>query len=184
MIRLRVDPHSIEDTPCFIAISAFAEEELPFEGLPGRLDNLLDGEASSQIEQGHLSGTWGAQALLASRGRIAPHYVLFAGLGPFKRITLSILAARMEQIVQRVIRLSAREMGLSINYSDRSKAKYESLASETVNGVLRGAGDCPYDVNITVCEPDPARFNELVGVAEKSAFRRAEGRELSVEINV
>lgn len=184
MIRLRVDPHSIENTPCFIALSAFAEEELPLKGLPGRLDNLLDGEASRQIERGNLSGTWESQALLASRGRIAPCYVLFAGLGPSKSITLSILAARTEQIVQRVIHLSAREMGMSVYCPDHSRAKYESLASETVNGALRGATDCPYDVNITVCEPDPARYNELVSVAEKSVFRRAEGRELSVEINV
>ena len=184
MIRLRVDPHSIENIPCFIALSAFTEEQLPLEGLPGRLDNLLEGEASRQIEQGHLNGTWGSQALLASRGRIAPHYVLFAGLGPSRRITLSILSSRMEQIVQRVIRLSARELGLSVFYSDNSNAKYENLASEAVNGALRGAADCPYDVNITVCEPDPARYNELASVAEKSVFRRAEGRELSVEINV
>jgi hypothetical protein len=162
----------------------FTEEDVPLAGGPGRIDSLLGGEASRQIAAGRLSGALGSQALLATRGRLESGYVLFAGLGSVKKITASTIAVRTEEIVQCVLKLAARTLALPVFQPPGTRAKYERLASETVNGALRGGDDFPYDIDITVCEPDPARYNELVAVAERSAFRRAEGRELSVEIIV
>jgi len=182
VIRLRLDPCSLEFTPCFIALTVFAEEDLPLCGLPGRIDRLLGGEASRQIEEGNLHGAWNSQALLATRGRIEPCYVLFAGLGLMREITFSSLSIRIERVVQRMLKFSARDMAIGVLSSKKLKMRYEILASETLEGALRGVENCPYDVNITVCEPEPARYNKLVAAAEKHVFRQKEGRDMSVEI--
>ena len=184
MIRLRIDPRSLEFAPCFVALTVFAEEDLPLNGVPGRIDKLLGKEASRQIEAGNLSGAWESQALLATRDRIEPRYVLFAGLGLLRRITVSSLSVRIEEIVQRMLKFSTRDIARDVFHSGKSRVRYENLASETLSGAVRGVENCPYDVNITVCEPEPSRYNELVAVAEKNVFRRREGRELSVEIIV
>ncbi len=182
MIRLRIDPHSLEQAPCFIASSTVAEEDLPLRGLPGKIDKLLEGEASRQIAMGNLSGDWESQALLASRGRVGPKFVLFAGLGSLRKVTLSALSVRIEEIVQRVLKVSAQDLALDVFRSSSAEGEYENLASETVRGVLRGAAQFPYDVTVTICEPDAGRFIEFDAVAENTAFRHVEGRELSVEI--
>ena len=184
MIRLRIDPQPLETASCIVTVSMFAEEDIPLAGVPGRIDGLLSGQASHQIAEGRLTGAWGSQALLATRGRLESDYVLFAGLGSVKKITAPTIAVRTEEIVQRVLKLSASTLAMSVFQPSGTRAKYERLASETVNGALRGGDNFPCDIDITVCEPDPSRYNALVAVAERCAFRRAEGRELSVEIIV
>ncbi len=184
MIRLRVTPQSLESAPAFVAISGFAKEEVPLRGLAARMDGLLEGEASRLISQGRLSGAWRSQALIASRGRVAPEYVLFAGLGSLKGLTLSALSLRVEGIVARMLKTSARDISLGVFSEDAAGAGYSALASEILNGALRALARQPLDLNLTLCEPHTDRYLELVAVAERTLFRRTEGRELSLEVEV
>ncbi|MEK6710612.1 MAG: hypothetical protein AABZ64_08530 [Nitrospinota bacterium] len=184
MIRIRLTPQPIETIPSFVAVSAFAVEEVPLGGLPGRLDALLDGEASRMIQEGRLSGRWNVQAMIASRGRVASSYVLFAGLGTLQGLTLSALSLRVEKILGRLLRTSARSISLGVIGKGARGAGFPAVAAETVQGAMRALAGHPSDLDLTMCEPDPACYPELVGVAERAAFRRAEERGLSLEVEV
>ena len=184
MIRLKLDPLPLEHIPCFVAIAAFPDSNPLLSGPAAHMDRCLGGEASHLRDQGYLNGAWESQALLASQGRVAADFVLFAGLGSLAGLAAHELADRMEVMVERVMKLAARSMALYVLPQSGPQIDYESIAADSVNGALRGATGCPYDVNITFSEPDPARYEELAGVAERIVFRGVKGREVSVEVLV
>ena len=184
MIRVRLSAQPIETIPSFVAVTAFAQEEIPLRGLAGRLDSLLGGEASRMIEEGRLSGRWNSQALIASRGRVVPSFVLFAGLGSAQGLTLSALSLRVEKIVDRLLRTSARSISMAVIRKETRGAGFPAIAAETFQGALRALSGSPLDLDLTMCEPDPACYPELVAVAERAVFRRPEARGLSLEVEV
>lgn len=183
MIRLRLDPQSIEKIPCYVAVIAFGNDDLPLKGLGGRVDACLDGEAGRLITGGHLTGAWESQALLASRGRVAAEFVLFAGMGPMKDLAARELSVRMEKAVQSAAKLSARSMAIHLP-RECPRSEYQNFAAESVNGALRGVADCTYDVDLIFSEPDSGCYEELTAAAERIVFRRVKGWEISVEVIV
>jgi hypothetical protein len=183
VIRLRLDPQSIEKIPCFVVVIPFGDDDLPLNGLAGRLDAYLDGEAGRLITGGHLTGAWESQALLASRGRLAAEFVLFAGMGPMKNLAAREMSVRIEKAVHSAAKLSARSLAIHVPEGG-PRGEYRNLAAETVNGALRGMADCTYDVDLIFSEPDSGRYEELTAAAERIVFRRVKGREVSVEVLV
>ncbi len=161
----------------------FAEDSLVLSGPAGRIDERLDGEAARLINGGHLTGAWESQALLASRGRVASEFVLFAGMGPLRILSPHEMSVRIEEVVQRAAKLSARSMAAYVP-SEGFGGEFGSLAAETVGGALRGVAGCPYDVDLIFCEPDSGRYEELVAASERVVFRRVKGREVSLEVIV
>ena len=182
MIRLRIVPTPIERTSAFVAISGFAEEEIPLRGLAGRLDWLLGGEASRLILEGRLDGSWRSQALLASRGRLGARYVLFAGLGKIRGLRLSVLSARMADLLGRLARTSAHSLALPILPAAGARTGFGAVATAMLNGALHGLADCPIDVDLAVCEPDPQRYGELIRAAEGVVFGSRAECGISAEI--
>lgn len=183
MIRLRLDPQAIEDISCFVAVIAFGDDDLPLRGPAGRVDAHLGGEAGRLITGGHLTGAWESQALLASRGRVAAEFVLFAGMGSMKNLAAHEMSVRIEKAVQSAAKLSARSVAILVP-GEGQRSEYQNLAAETVNGALRGMADCTYDVDLIFSEPDSGRYEELTAAAERIVFRRVKGREVSVEVIV
>jgi len=184
VIRVRLSPRPLETIPVFVAVSAFTQEEIPLRGLAERMDVLLGGEASRLIQEGRLSGRWSSQALIATRGRLAPDYVLFAGLGAGQGLTLSALSLRVEKIVDRLLRTSARSISMTVVGRETRGAGFSAIAAETFQGALRALSASPVDLNLTMCETNPAHYLELVAVGERAVFRRPEGRGLSLEVEV
>lgn len=184
MIRLRLTPQSLEHIPAFVAAHWFAEEEVPLRGMAARMDAALGGEASLLLRQGRLSGAWRAKALLATRGRAAPHYFLFAGLGSLQGLTLTKFSRRVEQTVAGLLQLPARQIALGVHGTDAWPAAYAALAQETVGGVLRAAAAAACDVDVSLSEPEPARYEELAAVAQRAVFRSKGAGELSLEVVV
>ena len=184
MIRIRLSPQPIELIPSFVAVSAFTQEEIPLRGLAGRLDVLLGGEASRMIQEDRLNGRWNSQALIASRGRVASTYVLFAGLGAGQGLTLSALSLRVEKIVDRLLRTSARSISMAVLGKETRGAGFSAIATETFQGALRALSASPLDLDLIMCETDPSHYLELVAVAEHAVFRRPEERGLSLEVEV
>lgn len=184
MIRVHLSSRPLETIPSFVAACAFAQEEIPLSGVPGRMDALLGGEASRMIQENRLSGRWNTQALITSRGRVASSYVLFAGLGSVQGLTLSALSLRVEKIVDRLLRTSARSISMDVIGKQTRGAGFSAIATETFQGALRALSDAPLDLDLTMCEPDPASYLELVAVAEHAVFRRLEERGLSLEVEV
>ncbi len=184
MIRLRLDPQPLENIPCDVAIVAFGEDDLPLNGPAGRIDACLGGESGRLIAEGHLKGAWKSQALFTSRGRVASELVLFAGMGSLRDLSARDLSTRIDEVIQRAVKLSARSMATYVPSAGGPRTEYGTLAAETVNGALRGLADCTYDVDFIFCEPEPERYGELVEAAERIVFRRVKGREVSVEVIV
>jgi len=183
VIRLRLDPQSIENIPCYVAIAAFAEEALPLNGPAGRMDSHLDGEAGRLIAGGYLTGASGSQALLASEGRVAADFVLFAGMGQMTNLAAREMSFRMEKVVQSAAKLFARSVSIYVP-PESPRSEYQNFAAETLNGALRGAADYTYDVDLIFSEPDSGRYKELTAAAERIVFRRVPGRGVSVEVIV
>ena len=184
MIRVRLTSQPVETVPSFVAVTAFAQEEIPLLGLAERMDALLGGEASRMIQEGRLSGRWNSQALIASRGRVASSYVLFAGLGSVQGLTLSALSLRVEKIVDRLLKTSARSISMAVIGKGTRGAGFSAIAAESFQGALRALSGSPLDLDLTICEPDPACYPEIVAVAERAVFRRPEERGLSLEVEV
>lgn len=161
----------------------FSEGVITLSGPAGRIDERLGGEAGRLISGGNLTGSWESQALLASEGRVASEFVLFAGMGALRRLSPREMSIRMEKVVQRAAKLSARSMAAFVP-SEGPWGEFGSLAAETVGGALRGVSGCPYDVDLIFCEPDAGRYEELVAASERIVFRRVKGREVSLEVIV
>ena len=160
----------------------FAVEDFPFQGRLGEIDRLLESEASRLVQQGKLSGAWESQAMLASKGRLAPEYVLFAGLGSLDNLTLTKLYRCAKEIFGRMMRTSAKNLSMQVSGFTHFPDDYAPVATEIVNGAIRGVIGTPWDVDILVCEPDGERYDELIALSEQIAFSRVKNRELSLEI--
>lgn len=160
----------------------FAVEDFPFQGRLGEIDRLLESEASRLVQQGKLSGAWESQAMLASKGRLAPEYVLFAGLGSLDNLTLTKLYRCAKEIFGRMMRTSAKNLSMQVSGFTHLPDDYAPVATEIVNGAIRGVIGTPWDVDILVCEPDGERYDELIALSEQIAFSRVKNRELSLEI--
>ncbi len=184
MIRLRLEPIPLDRADSFVGITAFAEEEIPLRGQAGRLDWLLGGEGNRLILDKRLNGAHRSQALLSSKRRVLPRYILFAGLGKRKSLTGKRLSNRVEDIVRGMLKASVQDMAMNVFAANGKKTNYEAEAAETLNGALRAMAGHPVDVSLAICEPDPKRFQELVLVAERAVFRPLEGRDIALEIDI
>lgn len=160
---------------------AIDENAIVLSGHPGRMDKLLEAEASRLISGGHLSGAWESQALLSSRGRVASEFILFAGIGNMRKLSSREISDRIEKVTQKAIKISARSIAAYVPMEGFS-GDFETLAAETVAGALRGVANCPYDVNLIFCESEPGRYGELVAVSERIVFRRRKEKEISLEV--
>ena len=56
------------------------------------------------------------------------------------------------------------------------------MATEIVNGAIRGVVGNPWDVDILVCEPDDEKYDELIALSEQIVFSSVQNRELSLEV--
>lgn len=182
MIRLRLFPEGLHEVKSFAAVSMFAVEDFPFQGRLREIDRLLESEASRLVLQGKLSGAWESQAMLASKGRLAPEYVLFAGIGSLKELTLTKLYRRAKDIFGRMMKTSAKNLSLQVSGFAQLPDGFAPMATEIVNGAIRGVIGNPWDVDILVCEPDNKKYDELIGLSEQIAFSRVKNRELSLEV--
>lgn len=184
MIRLRLVPTSLEHIPSFVALTGFAVEDVPLRGAAGRMDWLLGGEASRMILEGRLDGSWESQALLSARGRMAPCFVLIAGLGRRRGLRGAVLTSRIEGLVRRVLRISVRDMASGVFSPEPSGRHFDIYAAETLAGAMRALEGCRQDVDLALCEPDAGRYNELVAVAERMVFQRRGEMEISLEVTL
>ncbi len=182
MIRLRLLPRGLEEAECFVALAMFVAEDYPFRGCLERLDRLLEGEASRLVEGGKLSGAWESQAMLASRGRLATEYVLFAGLGPLEELTHTTLYRQTQEIVERMMRVSARSLSVQTSGFAQPPGDFSTIAAEIMNGAIRGAAGIPRDVDILLCEPEEEKYGALIALGEQIVFGDAENCELSLEV--
>lgn len=182
MVRLRLLPQALEEAESFVAVCMFSPEDFPFRGLPGKLDGLLESEASRLVRAGKLSGAWPSQAMLASKRRLAPEYVLFAGVGSSEDLTLTALYRRARDVVGRMMRASAKSLSMQISGFARFPDEFAPMATELLSGAIRGAIGHPRDVDILVCEPDEGKYDELVALSERIAFSGAKEWELSLEV--
>ncbi len=160
----------------------FAVEDYPFQGLLGKIDSLLENEASRLVQQGKLSGAWESQAMLASKGRLAPEYVLFAGIGSVEDLTLTKLYRRAKEIFGRMMKTSAKNLSLQVSGIAPYPGSFVPVATEIMNGAIRGVVGNPWDVDILVCEPDDEKYDELIALSEHIAFSSVKNRELSLEV--
>ncbi len=182
MIRLRLFPQGLDEVKSFAAVTMFAVEDFPFQGQLGEIDRLLESEASRLVQQGKLSGAWESQAMLASKGRLAPEYVLFAGLGSWEDLTLTRLYRRAKDIFGRMMRASAQNLSMQVSGFVQLPDGFAPTATEIMNGAIRGVIGTPRDVDILVCEPDGEKYDELVALSEQIAFSSVKNRELSLEV--
>ena len=166
----------------FAAVSMFAVENFPFEGRLQQIDLMLESEASRLVEQGKLSGAWESQAMLASKGRLAPEYVLFAGIGSLEELTLTKLYRCAKDIFGRMMRTSAKNLSMEVSAFAQLLDGFAPVATEIMNGAIRGVIGNPWDVDILVCEPDGEKYDELIALSEQIAFSRVKNRELSLEV--
>ena len=160
----------------------FAVEDFPFQGRLGKIDRLLESEASRLVQQGKLSGAWESQALLASKGRLAPEYVLFAGLGSLEDLTLTKLYRRAKEIFRRMMKASAKNLSMQVSGFAQLPDDFAPVATEIMNGAIRGVIGNPWDVDILVCEPNDEKYDELIALSEHIAFSSVKNRELSLEV--
>lgn len=184
VIRLRLDPQSLDVIPSAVAVVGFVLRNGVMNGIASAMDARLGGEASQLIRQGYLKDRWESQALIDAKGRVASAYVLFAGLGALEGMAAHELSVRMEDIVQRASQLSVRKIATHVLPEGGHGLDYGSVAAESVNGVLRALTDSPYDVDVIFSEPEATKYNDLVAVAERIVFRRVKGREVSLEVIV
>ena len=182
MIRLRLFPQGLDEVKSFAAVSMFAVEDFPFQGKLGEIDRLLESEASRLVQQGKLSGAWESQALLASKGRLAPEYVLFAGLGSLEDLTLTKLYRRAKEIFRRMMKASAKNLSMQVSGFAQLPDDFAPVATEIMNGAIRGVIGNPWDVDILVCEPNDEKYDELIALTEQIAFSSVKNRELSLEV--
>ena len=182
MIRLRLFPQRLDEVKSFAAVSMFAVEDFPFQGRLGEIDRLLESEASRLVQQGKLSGAWKSQALLASKGRLAPEYVLFAGLGSLEDLTLTKLYRRAKEIFRRMMKASAKNLSMQVSGFAQLPDDFAPVATEIMNGAIRGVIGNPWDVDILVCEPNDEKYDELIALSEQIAFSSVKNRELSLEV--
>lgn len=182
MIRLRLFPQGLDEVKSFAAVSMFAVEDFPFQGRLGEIDRLLESEASRLVQQGKLSGAWESQALLASKGRLAPEYVLFAGLGSLEDLTLTKLYRRAKEIFRRMMKASAKNLSMQVSGFAQLPDDFAPVATEIMNGAIRGVIGNPWDVDILVCEPNDEKYDELIALSEQIAFSSVKNRELSLEV--
>ena len=182
MIRLRLFPQRLDEVKSFAAVSMFAVEDFPFQGRLGEIDRLLESEASRLVQQGKLSGAWESQALLASKGRLAPEYVLFAGLGSLEDLTLTKLYRRAKEIFRRMMKASAKNLSMQVSGFAQLPDDFAPVATEIMNGAIRGVIGNPWDVDILVCEPNDEKYDELIALSEQIAFSSVKNRELSLEV--
>ena len=182
MIRLRLFPQGLDEVKSFAAVSMFAVEDFPFQGRLGKIDRLLESEASRLVQQGKLSGAWESQALLASKGRLAPEYVLFAGLGSLEDLTLTKLYRRAKEIFRRMMKASAKNLSMQVSGFAQLPDDFAPVATEIMNGAIRGVIGNPWDVDILVCEPNDEKYDELIALSEQIAFSSVKNRELSLEV--
>ena len=182
MIRLRLFPQGLDEVKSFAAVSMFAVEDFPFQGQLGEIDRLLESEASRLVQQGKLSGAWESQALLASKGRLAPEYVLFAGLGSLEDLTLTRLYRRAKDIFRRMMKASAKNLSMQVSGFAQLPDDFAPVATEIMNGAIRGVIGNPWDVDILVCEPNDEKYDELIALSEQIAFSSVKNRELSLEV--
>ncbi len=160
----------------------FAVEDFPFQGRLGEIDRLLESEASRLVQEGKLSGAWESQALLASKGRLAPEYVLFAGLGSLEDLTLTKLYRRAKEIFRRMMKASAKNLSMQVSGFAQLPDDFAPVATEIVNGAIRGVIGNPWDVDILVCEPNDEKYDELIALSEQIAFSSVKNREFSLEV--
>ncbi len=160
----------------------FAVEDYPFQGRLGEIDRLLENEASRLVHQGKLSGAWDSQAMLASKGRLAPEYILFAGIGSLNDLTLTKLYRRAKDIFGRMMKASANNLSLQVSGFAQLPGGFAPMATEIVNGAIRGVIGSPWDVDILVCEPDDRKYDELIALSEQITFSSVKNRELSLEV--
>jgi hypothetical protein len=182
VIRLRLFPQGLDEVKSFAAVSMFAVEDFPFQGRLGEIDRLLESEASRLVQQGKLSGAWESQALLASKGRLAPEYVLFAGLGSLEDLTLTKLYRRAKEIFRRMMKASAKNLSMQVSGFAQLPDDFAPVATEIMNGAIRGVIGNPWDVDILVCEPNDEKYDELIALSEQIAFSSVKNRELSLEV--
>ncbi len=182
MIRLRLFPQGLDEVKSFAAVSMFTVEDFPFQGRLGKIDRLLESEASRLVQQGKLSGAWESQALLASKGRLAPEYVLFAGLGSLEDLTLTKLYRRAKEIFRRMMKASAKNLSMQVSGFAQLPDDFAPVATEIMNGAIRGVIGNPWDVDILVCEPNDEKYDELIALSEQIAFSSVKNRELSLEV--
>lgn len=182
MIRLRLLPRGLHEVKSFAAVSMFTVEDFPFQGRLEAIDRLLENEASRLVQQGKLSGVWESQAMLASKGRLAPEYVLFAGVGSLEDLTLTKLYRCAKEIFGRMMKTSAKNLSLEVSGFAQLPDGFVPVATEIMNGAIRGVIGNPWDVDILVCEPDDENYDELVALSEQIAFSSVKNRELSLEV--
>lgn len=182
MIRLRLYPQGLHEVKSFAAVCMFAVEHFPFQGRLLQIDRLLESEVSSLVEQGKLSGAWESQAMFASKGRLAPEYVLFAGVGSVEDLTLTRLYRNAKDIFGRMMRASAKNLSMQVSGFAQLPDDFAPVATEIMNGAIRGVIGNPWDVDILVCEPDDEKYDELVMLSEQIAFSSVKNRELSLEV--
>ncbi|MDA0999937.1 MAG: hypothetical protein O2807_05395 [bacterium] len=148
----------------------------------GRLDRLLNGEASRFIRQGKFSGKWRSQAMIASRGRIAPRYVLFAGLGKLRTITTKTHITRLRDVVLSSLKTSTRNFSMTFSEPDGLTAQYEDTSAEVLGVLLPALAEQPHDVDLVICESNPKRYDHLVETAEEVIFRSKLKSGVSLEV--
>ena len=182
MIRLRLFPEGLHEVKSFAAVSMFAVEDFPFKGRLGEIDHLLENEASHLVRQGKLSGVWDSQAMLAAKGRLASEYILFAGIGSLEDLTLTKLYRRAKDIFGRMMKTSANNLSLQVSGFAQLPDGFAPMATEIMNGAIRGVIGNPWDVDILVCEPDNKKYDELIALSEQITFSNVKNRELSLEV--
>lgn len=172
----------IENFSSFVAIAHVGEEEIPLRQVAGRLDRLLNGEVSRFIRQGKFSGKWRAQAMIASRGRLAPQYVLFAGLGKRRTITTKTHIARLRDVLLSSLDTAARNLSMTFTKPDGLTAQYADTPAEVLQALLPALADQPGDIDLAICESDPKRYAELVETAEEVIFQSEIKGGVSLEV--
>ncbi len=184
MIRLRLYPQGLHEVKSFAAVCMFAVEHFPFQGRLRHIDQLLESEVSHLVEGGKLSGAWESQAMLASKGRLASEYVLFAGVGSLEDLTLTRLYRHAKDIFGRMMRASAKNLSMQVSGFAQLPDDFAPVATEIMNGAIRGVIGNPWDVDILVCEPDDEKYDALVMLSEQIAFSSVKNRELSLEVSI
>ncbi len=97
-----------------LILAGMYEDELPPQGLAGRIDWYLFGQLTDLILSGKFNGKIGRFALLASQGKItAPKFVV-VGLGEKKNMAPAVLQDLFPQIVGSVRGLLVRSSAVEL----------------------------------------------------------------------
>jgi hypothetical protein len=139
-------------------------ENVALGGPAADLDAALGGVISSLARRRMITGRAGEVFLFpAARHALRADWIIFAGLGAFDRFSHESQQLAAEQVVRTLAHTHIEEFAAVLPGAGSGRPMAE-CAENLLAGVLRGLSDADPEQrfrSITLCEIDPARFQEL-----------------------